>query len=151
MDSSYTHPCGQFLDLENFHKFHLCGQFFYLRKFFHPSGQFFYLRKFSQVPIPRDSSFTLTFRVKALNNNSSLWTVFYLCQKVHPPGQFFNLEKNHWRLVQADKDKSSSQRGWVSIDRGVIAALLSTTPRPVHKSSTDDLGPPLCQVGDQES
>ena len=95
VDSSFNHPCGQFLDLENFHKFHLCGQFFYLRKFFHPSGQFFYLRKFSQVPIPRDSSFTLTFRVKALNNNSSLRTVFYLCQKVHPPGQFFNLEKNH--------------------------------------------------------
>ena len=61
------------------------------------------------------------------------------------------LSKNHWRLVQADKHKSSSQRGWVSIDRGVIAALLSTTPRPVHKSSTDNLGPPLCQVGDQES
>jgi hypothetical protein len=33
----------------------------------------------------------------------------------------------------------------------VIAALLSTTPPTVHKSSTDDLGPPLCQVGDQES
>ena len=59
--------------------------------------------------------------------------------------------KNNRRLVQADKNKSSSQRRWVSTDRGVIAALLSTTLRPVHKSSTDDLGPPLCQVGDQES
>jgi hypothetical protein len=28
----------------------------------------------------------------------------------------------------------------LSRDRGVIAALLDTTPRPVHKSSTDDLG-----------
>ena len=65
--------------------------------------------------------------------------------------QFFELKKFNRRLVQADKDKSSSQRGWVSRDRGVIAALLDTTPRPVHKSSTDDLGPPLCQVGDQES
>ena len=35
-------------------------------------------------------------------------------------------------------------KGWVSIDRSVVAALPSTTPRPVHKSSTDDLGPPLC-------
>lgn len=28
--------------------------------------------------------------------------------------------------------------GWVSIDRSMVAALLSTTPRQVHKSSTDD-------------
>ena len=49
------------------------------------------------------------------------------------------------------QDKSSSQKGWVSIDRSVVAALPSTTPRPVHKSSTDDLGPPLCKVGDRES
>ena len=65
--------------------------------------------------------------------------------------QFFELKKLNRRLVQADKNKSSSQRRWVSTDRGVIAALLSTTLRPVHKSSTDDLGPPLCQVGDQDS
>ena len=45
------------------------------------------------------------------------------------------------------QDKSPSQKGWVSIDRSVVAALPSTTPRPVHKSSTDDLGHPLCQVG----
>ena len=34
------------------------------------------------------------------------------------------------------QDKSSSQKGWVSIDCSVVAALLSTTTRPVHKSST---------------
>ena len=78
-------------------------------------------------------------------------------QDEHVWGQFLEVEKitllrtNNRRLVQADKNKSSSQRRWVSTDRGVIAALLSTTLRPVHKSSTDDLGPPLCQVGDQES
>jgi len=33
----------------------------------------------------------------------------------------------------------------------VVAALPSTTPRPVHKSSTDDLGPPPCQVSERES
>ena len=49
------------------------------------------------------------------------------------------------------QDKSSSRKGWVSIDRSVVAALPSTTPRPVHKSSTDDLGSPLCQVSDRES
>ena len=49
------------------------------------------------------------------------------------------------------QDKSSSQKGWVSIDRSVVAALPSTTPRPVHKSSTDDLGPPLCKVDERES
>ena len=38
------------------------------------------------------------------------------------------------------QDKSSSQKGWVSIDRNVVVALPSTTPWPVHKSSTDDLG-----------
>ena len=36
---------------------------------------------------------------------------------------------------------ASASKGWVSIDRSVVAALPSTTPRPVHKSSTDDLGP----------
>ena len=78
-------------------------------------------------------------------------------QDEHVWGQFLEVAKitllrtNNRRLVQADKNKSSSQRRWVSTDRGVIAALLSTTLRPVHKSSTDDLGPPLCQVGDQES
>ena len=49
------------------------------------------------------------------------------------------------------QDKSSSQKGWVSIDRSMVAALPSTTPRPAHKSSTDDLGPPLCQVNEEES
>ena len=49
------------------------------------------------------------------------------------------------------QDKSSSQKGWVSIDRSMVAALPSTTPRPAHKSSTDDLGPPLCQVDEEES
>ena len=48
------------------------------------------------------------------------------------------------------QDKSSSQKGWVSIDRSMVAALPSTTPRPAHKSSTDDLGPPLCQVNEEE-
>ena len=48
------------------------------------------------------------------------------------------------------QDKSSSQKGWVSIDRSMVAALPSTTPRPAHKSSTDDLGPPLCQVNEAE-
>ena len=33
----------------------------------------------------------------------------------------------------------------------MVAALPSTTPRPAHKSSTDDLGPPLCQVDEEES
>ena len=28
--------------------------------------------------------------------------------------------------------------GWVSIDRSMVAALLSTTPRQVPRSSTDD-------------
>ena len=42
------------------------------------------------------------------------------------------------------QDKSSSQKGWVSIDRSMVAALPSTTPRPAHKSSTDDLGSALC-------
>ena len=32
-------------------------------------------------------------------------------------------------------------RGWVSIDRSMVAALLLTTPRLVRKSSTDDLAP----------
>ena len=32
----------------------------------------------------------------------------------------------------------------------MVAALPSTTPRPVHKSSTDDLGHPLYQVSVQE-
>ena len=56
-----------------------------------------------------------------------------------------------WDDLSSWQDKSSSQKGWVSIDRSVVAALPSTTPWPVHKSSTDDLGPPLCHVSDQES
>ncbi len=32
--------------------------------------------------------------------------------------------------------------GWVSIDRSMVAALLSTTPRPIPRSSADDLVPP---------
>ena len=32
----------------------------------------------------------------------------------------------------------------------MVAALPSTTPRPVHKSSTDDLGPPPCQASGRE-
>ena len=71
---------------------------------------------------------------------------------------FFPLGENHyhypkplsWDDLSSWQDKSSSQKGWVSIDRSVVAALPSTTPRPVHKSSTDDLGPPLCQVNAQE-
>ena len=33
-------------------------------------------------------------------------------------------------------------QGWVSIDRSEVAALLSTTPRPKTRSSTNDLAPP---------
>ena len=44
-----------------------------------------------------------------------------------------SLAKVGWSSWQ---DKSSSQKGWVSIDCSVVAALLSTTTRPVHKSST---------------
>ena len=45
------------------------------------------------------------------------------------------------------QDKSSSQKGWVSIDRSMVAALPSTTPRPAHKSSTDGLGPSTLPSG----
>jgi hypothetical protein len=34
--------------------------------------------------------------------------------------------------------------GLVSTDRSVVAALLSTTPRPVTKSSANDLAPQHC-------
>ena len=54
------------------------------------------------------------------------------------------------RLVKLTRQIIQS-KGWVSIDRSMVAALPSTTPRPAHKSSTDDLGPPLCQVDTQES
>ena len=54
------------------------------------------------------------------------------------------------RLVELTRQIIQS-KGWVSIDRSMVAALPSTTPRPAHKSSTDDLGPPLCQVDTQES
>ena len=60
-------------------------------------------------------------------------------KKIQTTSQVFNSsDLSSWQ------DKSPSQKGWVSIDRSVVAALPSTTPRPVHKSSTDDLGPPLC-------
>ena len=32
-------------------------------------------------------------------------------------------------------------RGWVSVYRSMVAALIRTTPRPVLKSSSDDLAP----------
>ena len=38
-------------------------------------------------------------------------------------------------------DKSHSPKGLVSTDRSVVAALLSTTPRPRARSSTDDFTP----------
>ena len=66
----------------------------------------------------------------------------------HKSGPLFWEKKN--RPAWCSDDLSSWQeqiiqsKGWVSIDRSVVAALPSTTPRPVHKSSTDDLGPPLC-------
>lgn len=37
--------------------------------------------------------------------------------------------------------------GRVSIDRSMVAALLSTTPRPVPRSSADDLAPPRFTKG----
>lgn len=40
-------------------------------------------------------------------------------------------------------DKSNSRKGLVSIDRSEVAALLSTTPRPKPRSSTNDLASPL--------
>lgn len=80
-------------------------------------------------------------------------TAFFF--SLSPFGYFFLPEKPLWFDLLEDlsswQDKSSSQKGWVSIDRSVVAALPSTTPRPVHKSSTDDLGPPPCQVSDRES
>jgi hypothetical protein len=44
-------------------------------------------------------------------------------------------------------DKSVSLQGLVSIDRSEVAALLSTTPRPGPRSSTNDLASPLRWVG----
>ena len=69
--------------------------------------------------------------------------------KPHNGGDHF-WEKEKQTPAWCSVDLSSWQeqiiqsKGWVSIDRGVVAALPSTTPRPVHKSSTDDSGPPLC-------
>ena len=70
-----------------------------------------------------------------------VWSLYLLYLAASPLGD----DLSNWQ------DKSSSQKGWVSIDRSVVAALPSTTPRPGHTSSTDDLGPPLCLVSDQES
>ena len=99
-----------------------------------------------------DKSVRHSFRISFDKSVRHSWHFKKIClQQVCKT--FLKLKKKFClrRLVRADKDKSSIERGWVSIDRGVIAALLSTTPPTVHKSSTDDLGPPLCQVGDQES
>ena len=46
---------------------------------------------------------------------------------------------------RAPADKSARQKGLVSIDRSMVAALLSTTPRLKHKSSTSDLAPQHCR------
>merc|ERR1711873_214100 len=72
--SKSSHPCGQFLDLENFHKFYPCGQFLDLE--FFPS-----LRT---VPALRKSS-----------KVSSLWTVTGFRKYFHPCGQFQDLEIFH--------------------------------------------------------
>ena len=48
--------------------------------------------------------------------------------------------KSERKQARAQWTNQPVQRGWVSIDRSVVAALPSTTPRPVHKSSTDDFG-----------
>lgn len=49
------------------------------------------------------------------------------------------------------QDKSSSQKGWDSKDRSVVAALPWTSPRLVHKSSTDDLRQSLYLVNSPEN
>jgi hypothetical protein len=42
------------------------------------------------------------------------------------------------------KRTNLQSKGLVSIDRSVVAALLSTTPRPRARSSTNDFTPPHC-------
>ena len=48
-----------------------------------------------------------------------------------------NLDKKCWRR----KSTNLPVKGWVSIDRSMVTALLRTTPRQVPRSSTDDLAP----------
>ena len=47
------------------------------------------------------------------------------------------------RNARLKRGQISESRGLVSIDRSVVAALLSTTPRPRARSSADDFTPPL--------
>ena len=50
--------------------------------------------------------------------------------------------RNNRRRWACLKQTNLLVQGWVSIDRSEVAALLSTTPRPKTRSSTNDLAPP---------
>ena len=76
----------------------------------------------------------------------------------HPPAEAagehlaFALARGLGATCLADKTNHASQKG-LSLNRSQCGSCSTkvTTPRPVHKSSTDDLGPPLCQVSEEES
>ena len=51
-------------------------------------------------------------------------------------------QQNQEKMCLSWKQTNLLVQGWVSIDRSEVAALLSTTPRPKTRSSTNDLAPP---------
>ena len=60
----------------------------------------------------------------------------------HLPTSHWNLNPYLEKMCLSWKQTNLLVQGWVSIDRSEVAALLSTTPRPKTRSSTNDLAPP---------
>ena len=72
----------------------------------------------------------------SLNGHSNFFSSFWDLE---------NFQTSEWVRGNVKRNKTNRPIvGLVSTDRSVVAALLSTTPRPVTKSSANDLAPLRC-------